>query len=84
MNPRFDIGRDFPYVRTMSNGPGPGSAGNVIAAICSFFIPGLGQLVQGRVLMALVQFILAGLLWIFLLGWIIHLWSIVDAALYRG
>ncbi len=68
----------------MSNGPGPGSAGNVIAAICSFFIPGLGQLVQGRVLMALVQFILAGLLWIFLLGWIIHLWSIVDAALYRG
>ncbi len=25
---------------------GQGSAGNVIAAVCSFFIPGLGQLVQ--------------------------------------
>lgn len=62
---------------------GQGSAGNVIAALCSFFIPGLGQLVQGRLLMAIVHFVLAALLWIILLGWIIHLWSILDAALYR-
>jgi TM2 domain-containing membrane protein YozV len=68
----------------MSNGPGPGSAGNVIAALCSLFIPGLGQLVQGRILMALIQFVLAGILWWFLLGWLIHLWSVIDAALYRG
>jgi TM2 domain-containing membrane protein YozV len=68
----------------MSNGPGPGSAGNVLAAVCSFFIPGLGQLVQGRVLMALIMFLLAGILWWFLLGWLIHLWSVIDAALYRG
>jgi len=27
---------------------GRGSTGNVIAALCSFFIPGLGQLLQGR------------------------------------
>jgi TM2 domain-containing membrane protein YozV len=70
--------------KNMSDTPGPGSAGNVIAAICSFFIPGLGQLVQGRVLMALIQFVLAGILWIFLLGWLVHLWSVIDAALYRG
>ena len=62
--------------------PGQGSAGNVIAALCSFFIPGLGQLLQGRLLMAIVQFLLAGLLWFILLGWIIHLWSILDAALF--
>jgi len=68
----------------MSNGPGPGTAGNVLAAICSLFIPGLGQLVQGRLFMALIQFVLASILWVFLLGWIIHLWSILDAALYRG
>jgi TM2 domain-containing membrane protein YozV len=68
----------------MSNSPGPGSSGNVLAAVCSFFIPGLGQLTQGRILMALIQFVLAGLLWWILLGWIIHLWSVVDAALYRG
>lgn len=59
---------------------GPGSGGNVLAALCSFFIPGLGQLLQGRVIMAAVMFVLAGVLWIFLLGWVIHLWSIVDAA----
>jgi TM2 domain-containing membrane protein YozV len=60
-----------------------GSTGNVIAAVCSFFIPGLGQLVQGRLGMALVHFVLAGVLWYFLLGWIIHLWSIIDAARFR-
>ncbi len=68
----------------MSNAPGPGSTGNVLAAVCSFFIPGLGQLVQGRIFMALIQFVLAGILWFFLLGWIIHIWSVIDAALYRG
>jgi TM2 domain-containing membrane protein YozV len=68
----------------MSNGPQPGSSGNVIAALCSFFIPGLGQLVQGRILMALIMFFLAGLLWWILMGWIIHFWSVIDAALYRG
>ena len=60
-----------------------GSTGNVIAALASFFIPGLGQLLQGRVLVALIQFVLAGILWIFLLGWIVHLWSIIDAARYK-
>jgi TM2 domain-containing membrane protein YozV len=64
--------------------PGQGSTANVVAAVCSFFIPGLGQLVQGRVLMALVQFVLAGLLWLIFMGWIIHLWSIIDAALWKG
>ncbi len=67
----------------MSNGPGPGSAGNVIAAICSLFIPGLGQLVQGRFILALIMFVLAGVLWIFYLGFIIHIWSVINAALYR-
>ncbi|SDG95380.1 hypothetical protein [Dyella sp. 333MFSha] len=62
---------------------GQGSSGNVIAAVCSFFIPGLGQLVQGRVFKALIMFVLAALLWIVWLGWIIHLWSIVDAAMFR-
>jgi TM2 domain-containing membrane protein YozV len=62
---------------------GQGSAGNVIAAVCSFFIPGLGQLVQGRLGMAIFQFCLAAILWFFLLGWIIHLWSIIDAAVWK-
>ncbi|NMW25523.1 hypothetical protein [Rhodanobacter soli] len=62
---------------------GQGSTGNVLAAICSFFIPGLGQLVQGRLLKAVVMFVLAAVLWIVWLGWLVHLWSILDAALYK-
>ncbi|SOD93701.1 hypothetical protein [Spirosoma fluviale] len=62
---------------------GQGSGGNVLAALCSFFIPGLGQLLQGRLLMAILQFVLAGALWFFLMGWIIHLWSIIDAARFN-
>jgi TM2 domain-containing membrane protein YozV len=62
---------------------GQGSAGNVIAALASFFIPGLGQLLQGRLLIAAIQFVLAVVLWFVLLGWIIHLWSILDAALFK-
>ncbi len=70
---------------------GQGSGGNVLAAICSFFIPGLGQLVQGRILAAILFFV--GMLvswaltWVFI-GWlfvpIVYLWCIVDAARYRG
>ena len=62
---------------------GQGSTGNVIAALASFFIPGLGQLIQGRLIRAVVMFVLAAVLWWFLLGWIIHLWSILDAALWK-
>ena len=62
---------------------GQGSGGNVLAALASFFIPGLGQLLQGRLLMAAVHFVFAGFLWIFLLGWIVHLWSILDAAKFN-
>lgn len=62
---------------------GSGACGNVICALASFFIPGLGQLLQGRWVLAAVMFVLTALLWIILLGWVIHLWSIVDAALYK-
>jgi len=63
--------------------PGQGSTGNVIAALASFFIPGLGQLLQGRLFIAIVQFVLAFVLWFILLRWVIHLWSILDAALWK-
>lgn len=60
-----------------------GSCGNVLAALASFFIPGLGQLLQGRWLLAGFMFLMTMLLWLVLLGWIIHLWSIIDAALFE-
>ncbi len=67
---------------------GQGSGGNVIAAICSFFLPGLGQLVQGRIIAALLFFLFSGALyftWIFwFVGAIIHLWAIIDAAKFKS
>lgn len=70
-----------------------GSAGNVIAAICSFFVPGLGQLVQGRVLSAIlwfaaacIAFVVTWLLTLSLLpfGWfVVSIFACINAALYR-
>lgn len=70
-----------------------GSVGNVIAAICCFFLPGLGQLVQGRIMAAAFFFISTSLLYasaIFTMGlsWLLalpfHLWCIINAARYRS
>jgi TM2 domain-containing membrane protein YozV len=61
---------------------GPGSGGNVLAALCSFFVPGLGQLLQGRLFTAAIHFVLFIALWFFWLGIIMHLWSCYSAARY--
>ena len=73
---------------------GQGSGGNVLAAICSLFIAGLGQLVQGRILAAAVFFLLTwvnytlaatGILFFMALpGFIFHVWSIIDAARFKN
>ncbi len=70
---------------------GKGSTGNVIAALASFFIPGLGQLIQGRILSAVIFFLVVAVgyaLWWLLfipavIGFIAHVWSIVDAAAWK-
>jgi TM2 domain-containing membrane protein YozV len=66
---------------------GQGSGGNILAAICSIFFPGLGQLVQGRIIAALIFAIVCVggyALWYLVIPGIIaavfHLWSILDAA----
>lgn len=56
---------------------------NAIAAVASFIWPGLGQLMQGKVILAIVLFCAACLLWLLLLGWIIHLVAACDAATHR-
>lgn len=61
---------------------GRGSTGNVVAALCSFFIPGLGQLLQGRIFMAAFHLIVDIVLWMFFLGWLMHIFSAYSAAVY--
>jgi len=77
--PRVSIAREGACHGTKWTGVG----GKCHRGNCSFVIPGLGQLVQGRLLIAVIMFLLAGLLWIVWLGWLIHLWSILDAALWK-
>ena len=68
-----------------------GSAGNVISAIASLFFPGLGQLLQGRIMAALLFFIITvvgyALWWLIVpavISAIFHLWSIIDAARFKA
>jgi len=64
---------------------GRGSSGNIIAGIASFFIPGLGQLVQGRIMAALFMVVLATAIHVFsfgLLSWVGHVIAAVHAGLY--
>ena len=70
---------------------GQRSGGNVIAALCNIFVPGLGQLVQGRILTALLFFVICAVgyaLWWLIIPAIIaaiaHLWAIIDAAKFRA
>jgi hypothetical protein len=63
---------------------GQGTAGNVISALVSFVYPGLGQLLQGRLLAAAIFFVAATVLWCVLLGWVMHIWATIDAARYRS
>ena len=76
----------------MSNSQG--STGNVIAALCSFFVPGLGQLLQGRILWALTWFILACIAFVITLvltlsllpfGWfLVSVFSCIHAAVFSA
>ena len=64
---------------------GRGSAGNVIAGIASLIIPGLGQLVQGRIFAALFLFVLAFVVHVIsfgTLGGVIHIIAAVHAGVY--
>ncbi|WP_418357652.1 hypothetical protein ACNH6B_17570 [Shewanella basaltis] len=68
-----------------------GSAGNVLAAVASLFFPGLGQLLQGRILAALLFFCITATCYFFfvlvipaIIGGLFHLWSIIDAAKFKS
>lgn len=71
---------------------GQGSGGNVLAAICSFCLPGLGQLVQGRIMKAIMFFLVTAvcyslaatviLFFMWIVAAIFHVWAIYDAATY--
>ena len=60
--------------------PGRKRGGNAAPALLSLWIPGLGQLTQGRPGRGLAMFGISALLWVILLGWVMHITAAVDAA----
>ncbi|MGH8028852.1 MAG: hypothetical protein ACREO3_02855 [Arenimonas sp.] len=77
----------------MSATTGQGFTGNVLAALASLFIPGVGHLIQGRVLGAIFWFVTAcvagAITWIITLGTLPFGWAIaaicscIGAATYK-
>ncbi len=70
---------------------GQGSGGNVLAALCSVFVPGLGQLLQGRLFAAIlfcaITLVGYALWWLVIpaiIGAIAHLCAVLDAARFRS
>ena len=52
-------------------------------ALCSLIIPGLGQLLQGRPLVAFIFFLIAVTLWFFYWGWLVHIIAASEASAWR-
>jgi hypothetical protein len=54
--------------------------GNIAPALLSLWIPGLGQLTQGRPGRGIALFGMSAIMWVILLGWVMHITAAVDAA----
>lgn len=63
-----------------NRGGPPAVRGGCLPAVLSLCIPGLGQLLLGRGGRAIGHFLVAILLWVVLLGWLVHFYSAYDAS----
>ncbi len=69
--------------------PRRGGTGNVIAAVASAILPGVGQLAQGRTGPGLFFLVAATVLWILMsiccvpVAVVVHIWACLDAALWE-
>ena len=50
-----------------------------MALLLSLILPGTGQMYNGEISKGVMMMVLSFLLWFVLLGWVVHIWSIVDA-----
>lgn len=50
-----------------------------MALLLSLILCGTGQMYNGEVSKGIMMMVLCFLLWFMLLGWVVHIWSIVDA-----
>ncbi|AWV91378.1 hypothetical protein DN745_07050 [Bradymonas sediminis] len=50
-----------------------------MALLLSLILCGTGQIYNGEVSKGIMMMVLCFLLWFVLLGWVVHIWSIVDS-----
>lgn len=50
-----------------------------MALLLSLILPGTGQIYNGEMSKGIMMMVMSFLLWWVLLGWVVHIWSIVDA-----
>ena len=60
-------------------GPEAGPKSPGIALLLSLLIAGVGQMYNGQVGKGILMLIACILLWYFLLGWVVWIWSMIDA-----
>jgi TM2 domain-containing membrane protein YozV len=65
------LARDY-YIEQPEHQPG-------MALLLSLILCGTGQIYNGEVSKGIMMMVLCFLLWFVLLGWVVHIWSIVDA-----
>ncbi len=65
------LARDY-YIEQPEHQPG-------MALLLSLILPGTGQIYNGELSKGIIMMVLSFLLWFVLLGWVVHIWSIVDA-----
>lgn len=69
--------------RTLEPAPSQQAPSNTGPAIASLFLPGLGQLLQGRGGTGALFLLGSVVLWPFYLGWVLHLVATVNAAVFN-
>ena len=65
------LAREY-YIEQPEHQPG-------MALLLSLILCGTGQIYNGEVTKGIMMMVLCFLLWFVLLGWVVHIWSIVDA-----
>ena len=65
------LAREY-YIEQPEHQPG-------MALLLSLILCGTGQIYNGEISKGIMMMILCFLLWFVLLGWVVHIWSIVDA-----
>ena len=77
MRPAYALGAPLWFLRSAAQDP----VSLIVLAGASVYA--VARLREGNAGFAPAYFVLAAVLWFIFLGWLVHLWSILDAAMWK-